>query len=250
MGAPPGLGWVVPPGRFRYVGTRAWWMARFGRGRRRYAYLAENVLQQWIPGDPAADWLLDRRLTGRRTWLQGDAERAVADGFEVVDRWPTGRWRAAGGNFFGDDPGEGSWQLPTPEFLATLPRDPQRLLARLRADSPGERAGYHGPLTYAVDLLRTGLVPPDLREGLYGALRAAGATDGVVDLNGRRGRARARDDGRARTEGRVDPADGEFLGERQILTRVDADLGLPSGTVVLNTTVRTAQVGALGAEPT
>lgn len=119
----------------------------FGGPGKRYAYPAEHVLQLWVPADPARDWLLDRRTTGARVWLSGTEEQAAADGFGTEAHWPTGRW-----------------QTPNTEFLAGVTRDPRLLYERLRRDSP-ERSGYHGPFTYAADVLRSGLVPPDLRAG-------------------------------------------------------------------------------------
>src|SRR6266536_2371760 len=97
-------------------------------------------------------------------------------GLRSKDRWPTGRWRAPHGNFFaadaGQEPGpqQGCWQVPTPDFFAALPRGARRLHDRLRTDSPADRPGYTGVLTYAIYALQTGLVPADLRAALYRAL--------------------------------------------------------------------------------
>jgi hypothetical protein len=47
--------------------------------------------------------------------------------------------------------------------------------------------------------------------------------------------------GRTRTELMISPADGQFAGERDTL-RMDSRCGLPSGTVISSTAVRTAVV--------
>lgn len=61
-----------------------------------------------------------------------------------------------------------SWQSPSPAFLASLPRDPTALKARLYADSAGRGSGPDAEaFVYAADLLRSGLVPADLRSSLF-----------------------------------------------------------------------------------
>lgn len=248
------------PGQYRYIATRAWWMASFGMTARRYAYLAENLVQVWVPADQTQDWLLERRLTGRRTWLQGSREQALADGFEAEDRWPTGRWRAPHGDFFaagaGQQPGpqQGCWQVPTADFLAALPRDARQLYDRLRADSPADRPGYTGVLTYAIDALQTGLVPADLRAALYRALlllptaTMAETADDKASRHHVPGVSLVLDDGTLRTEILIDPANGQFAGLRRTLTR---DVGgLKAGTLTESSDVTTAVVDTIGELPT
>ncbi|ADJ48173.1 hypothetical protein AMES_6348 [Amycolatopsis mediterranei S699] len=241
-------------GQYRYIGTHAWWTAMFGGPKKRYAYLAEHVLQLWVPADPAQDWLLDRRTTGARVWLSGTEEQAAADGFGTEAHWPTGRWQAPYGNFYageGQPPGPvpGSWQTPNTEFLAGVPRDPRLLYDRLRRDSP-ERSGYHGPFTYAADLLRSGLVPSDLRAALYGALLLAPEVTFVresADVRGEPAAAFVVEPAGRREELFVDPLTGRFLGERSTLTEPAG--GIAAGTVTRSTAVRSAVAEALGAPP-
>ena len=65
-----------------------------------------------------------------------------------------------------------TWQVPTPAWLAALPRDTDALRARMYADAAG-----HGPstdaevLVIAADVMRSGLVPADLRAAVFRVLR-------------------------------------------------------------------------------
>ena len=84
---------VDPPatsGQYRYVETHAWWLGTFGL----HQYLSEQRLRQWVPVHPERDWLLERELTGAHTWLTGSAVAARADGFDLREMVPTGRFRA------------------------------------------------------------------------------------------------------------------------------------------------------------
>ena len=243
----------VGPDQYRFVATDAWWLGSFGV----HQHLSEHRLRTWIPARPERDWMLDRELTGRQRWLTGSAEQAGADGFELHDVAPAGVFRAPYGEFHLERDGwcieptprrRGSWQSPTPEFLARLPRDPAALLARLQADNPGRWAS---PFSSAVDALRTCLVPAELRGVLY---RALTGLHGVhlepepIETGDRACLVLVHDAGRTRTELRIDKADGQFAGERDTL-RADSRCGLPAGTLITETAVRTAVVDELGQLP-
>ena len=242
----------IRPDQYWRVATHAWWMANMGSPSQRYSYLAEVIMNVWVPFDRQRDWLMDRRLTGRRVWIQGSEEQAAEAGFEIIDRWPTGRWRAPYGDFpavsAGRQPGprEGSWQRPTPDFLAALPRDPSQLLDQLRADSPDDKPGYTGAFAYATDALRTGLVPADLRAALYRALlilpkaqiTERSDTDNGQDLS------LSIAGGDRLSEIFVNSANGQFAGERSTFTR---DIGeFTAGTVQTSTVVVTTVVDEIG----
>jgi hypothetical protein len=261
----------VAPDQYRFVETHAWWLGTFGP----HQHLTEHVLRTWVPADPDREWLQHRSLTGAQTWLAGSARAAAEDGFELRSVAPTGVFRGWHGQFDtsgADDPladlldpdelfdepvvpcappprrRRGSWQDPTPEFFARLPRDAAALLAQLQEACPGR---WFGPFTAAVTALRTGLVPADLRAPLYRALTglpSVAVVEGVANLDGAACLALVHDAGRTRTELFVDPADGCFAGERDTL-RVDSRCGLRAGTVISDTAVRTAVVDAAGAVP-
>src|SRR6201996_9130459 len=168
----------VRPGQYLLVATDAWWMATvhlLGRPDW-YRYLEELIIREWIPPNLADDWFMEREGTGGRIWIEGSEEQAARAEVEISGPWPTGRWRAPYGNFFaasaGGSPGppEPSWQRPTPDLLAVLPRDPAPLLDRLQAGGPPGSSGEQRAFRHAADLLRSGLIAADLRLALYEAL--------------------------------------------------------------------------------
>ena len=252
----------MAPYQYRYVETHAWWLGTFGP----HQHLTEHRLRQWVPAQPDREWVLERELTGAQTWLTGSAEEAREDGFDLHDLAPVGRFRARHGIFDADPeadlgieldtalcprphpPRRGSWQSPTTEFLQRLPRDPAALLARLREDNPGS---WFGPFAAAVTVLRTTLVPAELRDAFFRALSAlpgVSFTDDAQNVDGHACLALVHDAERTRTELLLDPADGQFAGERDTL-RTDSRCGLRAGTVISTTAVRTDVVDAVGETP-
>ena len=243
--AVPGLEHAVPdlsiaatdrplrPGQYVYVETHAWWLTTHGPHR----LLAEHRLRQWVPADAERPWVLEREVTGAQEWLNGSAEAALAEGYDLRPAAPVGRFRARHGAF--DDDGlddterpcarprrlRGSWQTPTREFFARLPRDPDTLVQRLCDENTGS---WFGPFAAGVTALRTCLVPADLRAVACLAL--------------------VHDAGRTRTELMLSPVDGQFAGERDTV-RTGSRTGLAAGTVISSTAVRTAVVNTEGARP-
>jgi hypothetical protein len=242
------------PDQYRYVGTRAWWLSTVVRqDGAPLSALVENRIEYWVPADPASDWLMVSGTTGRYTVVQGTEDELRATG--ALDADPAERITAGCGAFYGPETnqctGPGSWQNPTPEFLAGLPRDPDELFDRLDRDAPDNSRGNAELLVYAADLLRNPLlVPADLRSALYQALTRVGGltvTPGAVNLDDRPGTALGIDDGTSRTEIIIDPATGTFIGEREV-TITDVD-GWPAGTVISKTSVTNAVVDAIGEAP-
>lgn len=246
----------LSPDQYRYIATRGWWMGSFGTSTGLLLHLTEQWIRQWVPARPERDWLLDREVTGRVHWLTGSAAEADDEGFDPAAGVPTGRFRAAHGDFYAglDDlperPRPGSWHAPTPAFLDRLPREPHSLLRCLNADGPEGRTASQ-PFARAVGALRSGLVPADLRAALYAALvelPAVEVDEHATDCEGNPRLALVHDDGPTRTELIVDPIDGAFAGERDTL-RTPSRLGLSAGTVVLCTSVSTHVVDTLGGLP-
>jgi hypothetical protein len=243
----------VGAGQYRYIETHAWWTTFSGYD----IFQDESLIRIWVPAapdDPAQDWMLDRHPTGNRVWIKGSEEQAREDGTFIgaLDTGVTLQTEAPCGNFYspGPCPRAGSWQDPTPSFLAELPRDPALLYDRLQADAPDNGRGPAELLVYAADALRTGLVPADLRAALYQALtRLDGIdlTDRAANLDGRVGTAIGIDDGQFRQDIIIDAATGTFIGEREVLTD-DVD-GAPEGTTMSYTAVDTAVVDGIGTIP-
>lgn len=242
------------PGQYRYIATHAWWMSMSDK----YSYLAENLLETWVPADEEQEWLWRRDVTGARKWIVGTEQEARADGYPVDEvSWPEGEWRAPCGDWFAEEEGRepcasrGSWQSPDAAFLASLPRDPGALYDRLRDDTDGR--GKDPDLevvVYVADVLRTGLVPADLRAALYRALAKVPGleiTEKVANLDGVKGTAYGISAEGERHDIIVDPATGQFIGERQVAEDGFGDI--PAGTVMEYTSVTTAVVPEMGVRP-
>lgn len=237
---------VVADGQYRYVATHAWWMKTMGNDSRSFSFLNENLIETWIPADPNGEWLQRRRETGNRKWVTGTEAEARAAGV-VIEETPWPEQRAKGGNFVEDAPEHGNWQFPKPEFLASLPTDPKQLYERLSKDSGGGMQS----LVYAADALRTGLMPAAARANLLRALTylpGLDITDGAADLDGHKGVALGISEDGERQEIILDPSTGEVIGERKVSDSMFA--GIPKGTVTSYSSITTAVVDRIGAEPT
>ena len=240
------------PGEYRYVATHAWWMSTAYE----YSYLGENLLETWVPADETQMWLWRRDVTGARKWLAGTEAEARADNIPLDDmEWPEGEWQAPCGDWFAEEEQRkpcsmvGSWQSPNDEFMAALPREPAKLYDRLREDVGGR--GEAHMVIYVADILRSGLVPADLRAALYRVLAQVPGleiTEQVANLDGAKGTAFGLSVNGTRHEVIIDPATGQFIGERQITDKGFA--GVPAGSVTGYTSVTTAVVPAMGVRPT
>jgi hypothetical protein len=244
----------LAPGQYRYVVTHAWWMATMDE----YSYLAENLLETWIPADEKQEWLWRRDVTGARKWVAGTEEAARKAGFPIDEAgWPEGEWRAPCGDWFAEEEGrepcetKGSWQVPDEEFLASLPRDTQALYDRLRADTGGK--GQDPDLemvVYVADVLRSGQVPADLRAALYRVLTKVPGleiTEQMANLDGVHGTAYGISAHGQRHDVIVDPETGQFIGERQVTE--EGFENIPAGTITEYTSVMTATVSGMGVRP-
>jgi hypothetical protein len=243
----------IGPGEYRYIATHAWWMVSMGR----YSYLAENLIETWQPASWTQEWLERRELTGARKWVSGTEEEARTAGFPIDDSSPADDRRAPCGDYSALDENrkpctqEGGWQQPTPEFLAGLPTGTDELYDRLRHDTEGRGADPDQEmLVYVADALRTGLVPAELRAALYRVLAKVPGieiTEQVANLDGRRGTAYGISAAGQRHDVIVDPATGQFIGERQVAER--AFDGVPAGTVMGYTSVTVTAAPAIGVRP-
>lgn len=254
------------PGQFRRVDIHAWAYTTVPLQNKPLRYLAETRRETWIPAKDTDTWMLRRDVTGRRKWLTGSEEEArkvkyppgskITDPFQVLP-YQEGEWTAQCGDFFGMPlltpagacPG-GSWAMPTQAWAARVPRDPRKILAQLRADSVKNNGrGNVELLNVAADSLRTGQLPVDLQAALFRALALIPdltITNPLANVDGRVGAGYGIDDGRSRFDLILDPRTGEFIGEREVITK-DGDIEGPRGTVIVHTAMSTSVVGALGA---
>lgn len=145
----------------------------------------------------------------------------------------------------------GSWQTPNPVWLRDVPRDPAKLRQRLYADAQGHGQSTDGEvLVLVADVLRSGLVPSDLRAGMYKVLATVPGVEVTATsatVGGRTGVAIGRNEtaGMDRQELIIDPATGQVIGERSIAIKsVD---GITAGTVIGDTAVTRTLVDAVPA---
>ena len=223
-------------GQFRYVGTHAWLLARSDT----YAFRSESTTELWMPAREQRDWMLHRTVSDDWKFLFGtkaDVQHAKPFGLP-----PPGTWHARCGDFFTEVPqrcsGTGSWGEPDEAFMRSLPRDPQRLYDRLSVDAKGGQGHEHDMVTTAADLLRNGTVPADLRLAVYRVLAKLPhleVTEDVANLDGRTGVSLAITGPATRVAIFVDPATGQFIGER-VVTTVAQD-GVPADTTVVDRAV-------------
>jgi hypothetical protein len=181
-------------------------------------YYTSDLMEVWIPADPSRPWVL-RRTTAPYRFPSAADERALrAEG--ALSPRSVELLRARDGAFYG--PVQGSWQTPSREYLAGLPRDPEGLLGRIYRDAKGQGPSKDGEaLVYVADVLRSGIVPADLRAALFRSatkIPGVGVVEGRANLDGRKGVAvgRYEPENGTRQEIIFDPDTGEVIGEREV----------------------------------
>ncbi|PZS29867.1 MAG: hypothetical protein DLM58_14580 [Pseudonocardiales bacterium] len=251
---------VIPPGQYRYVKTHAWFANNVGRGSLgvppagapaqvqpdgpdAVTFLSEQQYEVWVPADGQGTWYW------RYTRPIATKFFSAADKAYVEKNFP-GMLTSRVENYTGADGQIGpavttTWGIPTPAWLAALPRDPTALLARLYIDP--NKAGadvnkYDAAFLHIAQVLSSGMVPADLRAALYQvASRIPGVTliDSTANLDGRQGVAVGRVDstGNVRQEIIFDSAGGQYIGERQVTVHPDGTFNVPVGTATESTAV-------------
>ena len=228
---------VVGPGQYlRIKSTNVWGTNTYEQDGSQYRWLDTEKSDLYIPADRSAEWVWQRG--GRVPTTFFDAE---SKGFALKQNiQPSPELlRARNGAFYGS-PGE--WMSTD---LARLPRDPYRLLNSIYKQTLGHGQSVDGEaLVFIADLLRTGVVPADLRAALYKAaamIPGVTVTEGQANLDGRKGVAIGRlEDGpaKSRQEIIIDPQTGLMIGERSVLTQ--AQEGFPAGTATTWTAIETS----------
>lgn len=274
---------AVPPGKYRYVGVRAWYSSEGDVGDGTYfAALVEQRNETWVPADDTGVWYFRSTSSGRYRWLAGSESKAEKAGIVPPERGVSEE-KGRCGDY---DPPDGEpsscanvqvgWNRPRAEWIEGLPRDPERLTERLRDDVgswPDDGSGETADMfSAATSALESGMLPADLRAALYlvlADLPGIRITERVANLDGRTGVAFALPSpGLSRRDVILDPESGEFIGSRSVLTkhrdggvvkkREGSDGGpdltksyfdLPNGTVLEKTAVRTGVVDDHGVRP-
>jgi hypothetical protein len=244
---------TVGPGRYLYLESHEWNLVSAELGSTALYYLEESLTQTWVPHDRSEEWMRRSSITGKRKWIQGsDADLAELGN---LDR-PMEELRARCGDFHleqGVEPcdGDGTWQEPTLAFVAALPTDPRELYDELVDALEDEDIGVElAILDFVQDAINRGLLPGELRASLYRALALMPGlriSDRDVNVDGRMGIALgAKGAGRVQ-ELIIDPASGQFIGERETTTKGYGPIS--AGSVTSHTSLTTAVVDELGELP-
>jgi hypothetical protein len=184
----------------------------------------------WIPADISATWV--RKDMDRKTvqYLTPGTEGTPGSGTKGSLQ------RSMRGEFQG--PRGDSWQVPSLDFLAGLPRDPEALLDRIYKDSQGQGSTPDDQAFVVIgDLLSSNIVPADLRAALFKAARlipGVDVSDSAAVLDHRVGVAIGSENKvrGERTELVFDPGTGQLIGQRVVQTRSEG--GIPAGTVIFS----------------
>ncbi len=209
-------------------------------------YLEPTTTTTWVPADVSGTWVREIRSGAATKFFGGTAARQAASDDGIGQPSAPVREQGVGGDFAdGELGGEQTGTLGASD-IADLPRDPHALVRRIEA---APRAAGTTDELHVFDtisgLLRTGLVPADLRAAMYEALATLPdvvITEEQVSLDGHRGTAIGLPRW-SRTEQHdviIDPADGAYIGERSIQTRRIGSI--PAGTVIDSVTVRVTPV--------
>ncbi len=241
---------VLQPGQYLKVETLAvrWTWHVVADDTPGVAFLESSTDALYVPADRDDDWVWLRSLARPSQTFGPESERIAQQAWErrVAEHGAdhVERLRAPGGAFYGHG------ALVSEEELAELPRDPSQLLDHIYRVTAGMGSSPDGEaLVYIADRLRSGVVPADLRAALYDAaalIPGVTIAEDEATLDGRIGvaigRVEANSDLRHRQDIIVDPATGEFVGERTV--SLTDQWGMPAGTVIEWTAVTTTVADA------
>jgi hypothetical protein len=239
---------VLGPGQFLRVETAAVYGAttQVGDSNEMVSYLTITNDSLYIPADRSDNWVWVRGLAEPFRTFGPESKRAAEESWAAVVAEHGADYReivrAPKGAFYSYE------NTHSPDRLAALPRDPYLLLNHIYKSTIGQGNSPDGEaLVWIADTLRFGAVPADLRAALYNAaamIPGVVVTERQANLNGATGVAIGRldDVNGIRQDIIIDPANGQLIGERQVLTRSDDQSGYPVGTVIAWTAITTTVV--------
>ena len=208
------------PGQYLLVRTHAnWLVSSVDETGNTKNNMNVQTIDVYRPANPDEDWVLER------DW--GDSQPVPMEP-EVT--------RAKDGYFYG-----GPWTLLTEEELGALPREGQALYDHFNSQYQGGSASRdENNFVRITDILRIGLIPADLRAGLFEALALVPGVNASEQANfdGKVGIAIGRTEplrAGQRAETIIDPDTGLVIGERSIMTY--AAFGFGSNEVVGHTAI-------------
>jgi hypothetical protein len=208
-------------------------------------YVTEDVVERWSALDegPAPTLMRMTRGLNAHPLTAADGAKLARYGTDYTKVTRSTYDPAKDPKGTSGPPSEPGIDNPTPAYLASLPTDPEQLLAVLRAAAGGDVFKAGAALSTTADALLT----PELRAALYQALVTIPGVEripGTVDLAGRPGVAIALSSGGMRTELVIDPNSSHMLGFRMVaLTGTD---GMAAGTVVYSATANQKIVDRVG----
>lgn len=232
---------VVAPGQYLLVETTAVHSSMVASTDGDTAsFLSKAEHELYLPADRDDDWIWHRHPSEVYQTFGPDSEAAAEAAVAPHPGETDELLQAPAGAFYGGEPDAGYGELES------LPRNPVQLLNHIYRVTLGSGNSADGQaLRYIADRLRVGAVPADLRAAFYEAaalIPGVTVTEGRATLDGRTGVAIGRDEGGLRQEIIIDPATGQFIGEREVtLTGVDE---IAPGTVISWSAVTTSVVDA------
>ncbi|MGW6442170.1 CU044_5270 family protein [Lentzea sp. NPDC055074] len=241
----------VGPGQFRYVRTR--YNGITIEDPVDTATNTDMTNEEWIPADRRDEWMLRTGINSVR-WLpghEGDGEPRAGTSFKDGQEF---RGKCGKYSYYAEGQPDrctaGDFHNPTPEFVASLPKDPRALLDRLREDGGGGSDG--GAMRQARAALQSGQYPAEVRANIFRALALLPGlvvTEKKANLDGKEGVALGIRFVDEFTEIIIDPDNGDFIGGRETVAEdLPADRGgLAKGTVRQSYSVTAKVVDSLGA---
>lgn len=239
---------VLAAGQHLRVDTAAVYGAttQIGDSARMVSYLTITKDELYVPADRADDWVWVRGLSEPYETFGTESKRVADESWAAVvsDKGADYKEivRAPKGAFYSYE------NVHSPDRLAALPRNPYLLLNQIYKTTMGQGNSPDGEaLVWIADTLRFGAVPADLRAALYNAaamIPGVEITEEQANLNGATGIAigRTEDANGIRQDLIINPATGQLIGERQVLTRGEKQSGYPVGTVIAWTAITTTVV--------
>lgn len=227
---------VVNPGQYlRIKSTNVWMTESWEEDGSKYLWLDTEKFDMYIPADRSDEWVWLRSGRVPTTFFEATAKEYVRE--QNIRAHPE-LLRARKGEFYGSS---GGWLTAD---MSSFPRDPYRLLNNIYKWTLGKGQSVDGQaLVFIADLLRTGIVPADLRAALYKAaamIPGVTITEGQANLNGQTGVAIGHTDssGFGSKEIIIDPRTGQLIGEREVLNQ--AYQVIPAGTAIAWTAIETS----------
>lgn len=210
-------------------------------------FLETEHSELYVPANQEDDWLWLRCARTPAETFGPESEALAKVMSEEMGNAAHSLQRIPGGVMYGGDELGGYREGPDLQRnFGDLPRDPRQLLDRIRQIEGSAGQSRDGQaLVWIADMLRYGVVPAEFRAALYQAaaeIPGVTITEEQATLNGRTGIAIGRTETVSgfRQDLIIDPATGQFIGERQVtLTGYE---GVPAGTVEASTAVTSTVV--------